>query len=65
MILELLYKISYTKSESEYVEAYKDFEAVAVQPAIENSEKPLIINSHRGRDTHTCSDINIKVILRN
>ena len=30
MILELLYKISYTKSESEYVEAYKDFEAVAV-----------------------------------
>ena len=48
MILELLYKISYTKSESEYVEAYKDFEAVGVQPAIEYFEKPLIINSHRG-----------------
>ena len=39
LLLELLSKMSYAKSEPEYIEAYKDFKAVGVQPAIEYFEK--------------------------
>ena len=51
--------MSYAKSEPEYIEAYKDFKAVGVQPAIEYFEK----NWHSIRKLWAAFGKNRKLIL--